>query len=154
MRSGVSGSIPSVALASLPAACGSDPQPAVVYTQPPAVVAPRTAAAAPAVRLSADEALGLLTNNTAVGLTFDGTPYRVYFGDDGVARYRTAELTDGGTWRVLTNGEVCSRLPQLDRGAENCYVLARYGDVILYGQENGPPLGSIRVVAGDILGNS
>lgn len=56
---------------------------------------------------------------------------------------------DGGTWRVLPDGEVCSQLPRIARGAENCYALSRYGDVILYGPPNGPALGSIRVVAGN-----
>ncbi|HZT52464.1 MAG TPA: hypothetical protein VFA22_11045 [Stellaceae bacterium] len=159
--------------AALLAACGSSqPEPAVATAPPPpppppapvtgALVAPVLPAApaysgsstAPvmvpgAMRLSASDALGLLSNNTAIGLTDAGMPYQVYFGNNGVARFHDRSMTDGGTWRVLPNGQVCSSMPHIAGGTENCYVLSRYGDVILYGPPNGPARGSIRVVAGN-----
>ena len=73
----------------------------------------------------------------------------VYFGNNGAARFHDRSMTEGGTWRVLPNGQVCSRMPHIAGGAENCYVLSRYGDVILYGPPNGPARGSIRVVSGN-----
>jgi len=120
--------------------------PAPVYSGSSA--APSVAQGA-GLRLSASEALALLANNTAVGLTDAGVPYMVYFGNDGAAHFREDTLADTGTWRVLPDGEVCSELPSISRGAETCYALARYGDVILYQRPDGLALGSIRVVAGN-----
>lgn len=101
------------------------------------------------LRLSASETLALLANNTAVGLTDSGVPYMVYFDNSGAAHFREDTLADTGTWRVLPDGEMCSQLPSISHGAETCYALARYGDVILYQRPDGVALGSIRVVAGN-----
>jgi hypothetical protein len=111
-------------------------------------VAPSVAPSAP-MPLSAADALALLANNTAIGLTNAGVPYLVYFSNDGAARFREETLADSGTWRVLPDGELCSKLPNISNGAETCYRLARYGDVLIYERPNGPALGSIRVVAGN-----
>ncbi len=100
-------------------------------------------------RLSASEAFALLANNTVVGLTDAGTTYMVYFGNNGAVHFRENTIADTGSWRVLPNGEVCSELPSLSRGAETCFVLARYDDVILYQRPDGLALGSIRVIAGN-----
>jgi len=162
-------SLPAAAL--LLAACGSSPPPQPVAVAPPpppppvvtgSLIAPQTAVApvysgsstAPvlvsgAMRLSASDAMSLLGNNTAVGLTDAGIPYETYFSNNGVIRFREANAVEGGTWRVLPDGQVCSQLPRITHGAENCYVLSRYGNVILYGPSNGPALGSVRVVAGN-----
>jgi hypothetical protein len=111
---------------------------------------PRAAAGAGAgLRLTASEALALLANNTAIGLTDAGVPYMVYFGNDGAAHFREDTLADTGTWRVLPDGQVCSELSSISHGAETCFALARYGDVILYQRPDGLALGSIRVVAGN-----
>ncbi len=160
----------SVPAACLLAACGYLPQPFAsnppspppppvsgAFVAPPGTAAPEYSgsstapAAAPgaAVRLSASDALALLANNTAIGVTDNGVPYGVFFTNDGVARLREPSLADTGTWRVLPDGQVCSQLPHVGSGAENCYVLERYGDVILFGRPDGPALGSIRVVAGN-----
>ncbi len=111
-------------------------------------VAPRGAAGA-GLRLTASEALALLADNTAIGLTDAGVPYMVYFSNDGAAHFREDTLADTGTWRVLPDGQVCSELPSISHGAETCFALARYGDVILYQRPDGLALGSIRVVAGN-----
>src|SRR6185437_2974223 len=122
------------------AACGYAPRPRVAAALPPppapaisgALVAPQGSfgasssgapysgssaapAAAPggaAIRLPASDTLALLANNTAVGLTDAGVPYHVYFANNGVARFREETLVDSGTWRVLPDGTVCSRLPR------------------------------------------
>jgi hypothetical protein len=142
--------IPRLLLAGLPAAlplaaCGFAPQ-TPLANPPPAVATPGTP-----IRLSASDALALLANNTAVGLTDAGVAYQVFFTNGGVARLREGALDDTGTWRVLPDGQVCSQLPHVGGGAEICYVLARYGEVILFGRPDGPALGSIRVVAGNPL---
>lgn len=159
-----------VPTAALVAACGSSPGPVAVTSPPPppvtgAVVAPPDASAPGlsgssvppsdqatgngAVPLSASDALALLANNTALGITDAGLPYEAYFSNNGAVHLREPTLNDTGTWRVLPNGEVCSRLSQINSGAENCYTLSRYGDVILFSPRNGPAIGSIRVVAGN-----
>ena len=102
-----------------------------------------------AIRLQASDTLALLANNTAVGLTDAGVPYLVYFANNGVAHFREENLVDSGTWRVLPDGTVCSRLPRVAQGAESCYSLSRYGDVILYHRPDGLAMGSIRVVSGN-----
>lgn len=159
--------LPALALA----ACSlwSRPAPTIVSAPPlptigGALVAPQSMAAAPAysgsssapnaapgtaVRLSAGDTLALLANNTAVGLTDTGVPYQVYFATNGVARFREENVVDGGTWRVLPDGTLCSRLARVAGGAESCYALSRYGDVILYHRPDGLAMGSIRVVAGN-----
>lgn len=101
------------------------------------------------MRLSASDTLALLANNTAIGLTDAGVPYVVYFANNGGERFREATMVDGGTWRVLPNGEFCSQLPLVTHGTENCYILSRYGDVILFQRPDGLAVGSIRVVAGN-----
>ncbi len=53
-----------------------------------------------AVQLDAAEVTALLTGNTAVGV-WDGTPYRQYFGEDGVTLFAQPEArTTRGQWRV------------------------------------------------------
>lgn len=121
---------------------------APVYSGSSVAPAP-VAAPGSAVRLSASDAMALLANNTAVGLTDAGIPYDVYFANNGTARFREQALVDGGTWRVLPDGSVCSRLPRIAQGTESCYLLSRYGDVILYHRADGLAMGSIRVVSGN-----
>lgn len=107
------------------------------------VVAPGSA-----IRLSANDSLALLSNNTAIGLTETGIPYTVYFAGDGAARFREETMADTGTWHVLPDGQVCSRLPRIS-GAETCYILSRYGDVIMFQSPDGLAVGSVRIVAGN-----
>ena len=133
----VSGAFVAPGMSSTPAYSGSSVAPAPV------------AAPGSAVRLSASDALALLANNTAIGLTDAGIPYDVYFANNGTARFREQMLVDGGTWRVLPDGTVCSRLPRVGQGTESCYLLSRYGDVILYHRADGLAMGSIRVVSGN-----
>ena len=179
MRVTVGTTLVSLSAALLLGACSSSPPPQPVVAAPPpppppavtgSLIAPQIAAVAPvysgsrpvysgssaapvlvpgAMRLSASDAMGLLTNNTAVGLTDNGVPYEIYFGSNGVVRFRETNTVEGGTWRLLPDGQVCSQLPSIAHGAENCYVLSRYGNVILYGPANGPAIGSVRVVAGN-----
>ncbi|WP_427854390.1 hypothetical protein [Gymnodinialimonas phycosphaerae] len=53
-----------------------------------------------AVQLDAEEVTQLLSGNTAVGL-WEGTPYRQYFGTDGVTLFAQPDArTTRGEWRV------------------------------------------------------
>ncbi len=151
--------IPTLGLLGACGIFGSEPKDAPPATTG-AVVAPATdmalagSSALPsgggsAVRLPASDVLGLLSNNTAIGLTSTGVPYEVYFASDGSAYFREANLLTKGSWRVLPDGRICSRLQAVNAGAENCYLLSRYGDVVLYQAPGGPVAGSIRVVAGN-----
>ena len=172
MRVTVGTTLISLSAALLLGACSASPPPRPIVAAPPpppppvvtgSLIAPQTSAVAPvysgsstapvlvpgAMRLSASDAMSLLTNNTAVGLTDSGVPYEVYFGSNGVVRFRETNTVEGGTWRVLPDGQVCTQLPSVTHGAEDCYVLSRYGNVILYGPANGPTIGSVRVVAGN-----
>jgi hypothetical protein len=149
--------LPALALAS----CYSAPPRTVTVQAPPPpviVAAPPVysgSSVAPAisgvpVRLTATAAQQLLADNTAVGLTDDGTPFDVYFGGDGTARFRMRAVADGGTWRILPDGTLCSPLSRVAQGgADSCYTLSQDGDVILYHRPDGVALGSIRVVTGN-----
>jgi hypothetical protein len=145
--------LPALALA----ACYSAPPRTVTVQAPPSpvVVAPAPvysgssyAPRAP-VPLTASAAQQLLANNTAVGLTDDGTPFDVYFGANGAARFRLRAVADGGTWRVLPDGTLCSPLSRVAQSADSCYTLSQDGDVILYRRPDGVAMGSIRVVTGN-----
>lgn len=53
-----------------------------------------------AVQLDAEEVTALLIGNTAIG-EWEGTPYRQYFGEDGVTLFAQPEArTTRGEWRV------------------------------------------------------
>jgi hypothetical protein len=113
-------------------------------TTPPTVASP----SAP-MRLSASEIQSLLANNTAVGTNATGIPYAVYFSPDGRARFHEAGLYDTGTWRVMPDGRLCSRLPTVNANSEQCYILSQSGDTTLFQPPGGGAVGSFRVVAGD-----
>jgi hypothetical protein len=132
---GALGGAPAYAVASVAAA------PAAVVVAP---VAP--------YRMSAADVLASLTNNTASGIGTTGTAYYVYFLPDGRQRFRQGYFTDVGSWRVLPDGSFCTRLTQINAGAEQCYTLYRNGSGISFQYLNGAPAGSFTVLAGDPQG--
>jgi hypothetical protein len=141
------------------AACESAPPPTtvVVPPQPAAVVVPPPAMQASNVnvsrspepqRLSMTETRTLVSGNTAVGVSANGSPYRAYFAPDGTVRFNNAVTSDQGTWEVQQDGSLCTTLPHVAQGAEHCYAIVREGRVILYERDNMPE-GSFRVVLGN-----
>ncbi len=65
-----------------------------------AALAMATPVAAQSVKLKAHEIEALLTGNTAIG-TWDGAPYRQYFGSDGTTIYaQEGSRSARGEWRV------------------------------------------------------
>ncbi|HUK57793.1 MAG TPA: hypothetical protein VLV50_01080 [Stellaceae bacterium] len=100
--------------------------------------------------LSMSDITRLVSNNTLVGVSANGSPYRAYFAGDGSVRFNNAAITDQGTWHVSSEGQLCTTLPHVNQ-AEHCYTIAMEGRVILY-EANGVPEGSFRVVTGNPMG--
>jgi hypothetical protein len=133
-----------------PSATVTPTAPLAGTTVPPPAVATTTSAP---VRLTSAQITSLLANNTAVGVSQSGQPYAVYFTSDGRAHFRggaAGDVTDTGTWRVLPDGQLCSRLPHVSNGAEECYILSRTGNVTLFHRLDGVAIGSFRVLSGNI----
>jgi hypothetical protein len=131
------------------------PSPAVTPTAPLAgttVPPPPATTASTPVRLSSAQIMTMLANNTAIGVSQSGQPYAVYFTSDGRAHFRggpDGDVTDSGTWRVLPDGQLCSRLPRVSNGTEECYVLSHTGNVTLFHRPDGVAIGSFRVLPGN-----
>ena len=53
---------------------------------------------------------------------------------------------------MLADGSFCSRLTQINGGAEQCYTLYRNGNAIGFQYLNGAPAGTFTVLAGDPQG--
>jgi len=85
-------------------------------------------AAAQAVKLKVHEIEALLSGNTAVG-TWEGQPYRQYFGDDGVTLYaQDGVRTARGLWRLdAERDEYQSQWPG-DAEWQGWYVMEYAGD--------------------------
>jgi hypothetical protein len=159
--------------AALLAACSSPPPPqtTVITTPPPPIVTGALGAPPSAAPLSGSslapvppiagsprlvprpltpsETMAALTGNTAIGTTATGVPYQLYFTADGRERFRQGNFADAGTWRVLPDGQLCMRMPQVSNNAEECYLLAQYGNLVLYQRPDGLEQGSLRIVPGN-----
>jgi hypothetical protein len=131
-------------------ALGAPPAPAPLsgstLAPPPPVVGSTRLVPRP---LTPSETMAALAGNTAIGMTANGAPYQLYFTADGREHFRQGNFADAGTWRVLPDGQLCMRLPQVGSNAEECYLLAQYGNVLLYQRPDGLDQGSLRVVPGN-----
>lgn len=90
-----------------------------------------TVARAEARKLNAREIAEALTGNTVEGL-WGQTPYRSYFGDNGITLYKPqGRAIDRGRWKVdKTSHQYCS---WWERSGWSCYDLYREGDSIIWG---------------------
>ena len=130
----------------------------------PVVVAPTSApllsgstvppAAYPAVpvRMSANEIAATFANNTATGVTTNGLPYAAYFVADGTERFREGTFVDYGSWRVLPDGRLCTALTQLNGNVEECYIMNRAGNTIIFQRSDGVTVGNVTIVLGNPQG--
>ena len=53
-----------------------------------------------------------------------------------------------GSWRVASDGQLCSRLANLNSGIENCYTLYRSGNGYVYERPDGHPVGNFVISPG------
>jgi hypothetical protein len=105
-------------------------------------------AALPA-RLSTNEIATLIAGNTATGIARNGQPYYLYFARDGRVRFREGDFSDSGTWRVTSDGMLCTSMAKTNVGAEQCYALYREGTNVSFARPDGAKIGSFTVLAGD-----
>lgn len=137
----------------LPGALGAPIAPAATAplsggtVAPPPGVAPNVP-----VRMSANDIVAMLANNTAEGVTTNGLPYAVYFAANGQQRFREGNFTDAGTWHVLPDGRFCSALVRVGSNVEQCYVMYRTGNVITFQRPDGVTVGNVNVVGGNPQG--
>jgi hypothetical protein len=112
------------------------------------------AAPAPSVpmRMSANEIMSSLPNNTAAGYAANGAPYYVYFQPNGQERFREGDFYANGGWRVLADGRLCTQLPRVNGGTEQCYVLSHNGNLVTFQYPDGTQAGSFTLVAGNPQG--
>jgi hypothetical protein len=141
--------------------------PGTMVVPPPALATPPVAAApvypmavvpnsgtttTPAVvpaRLTAPELSALVANNTVAGVASNERPYHVYFARDGRLKFRQDEFVDGGSWRVTTDGRLCSTLTRINVGVEECYSVYRNGTNFRYDRPDGNQVGSFAVLPGN-----
>jgi hypothetical protein len=100
-------------------------------------------------RLTANEILALLADNTAAGVATQGQPYFAWFVHDGRLKYRQGEYRDGGSWRVVSDGQLCSTLTRINVGIEQCYALYREGTNIRFDRPDGNKIGTFTVEPGN-----
>lgn len=101
------------------------------------------------MRMSANEITAALSNNTVKGVTTEGAPYTVYFAGDGQERFRQADFSDVGTWRVLPDGRFCSSLARVSDDTQQCYIMYRNGQSITFQSPEGITVGNVTVVPGN-----
>jgi hypothetical protein len=101
-------------------------------------------------RLSANEALAVLSDNTATGTTTNGQVYYAYFKRDGELQFAQPSYRDRGAWRVSADGSLCSRLSRTNSGVEQCYVLYRDGNNIRFDRPDGARVGTFTVEPGNV----
>lgn len=107
-----------------------------------------TVAVVPA-RLSSSDIVATMAGNTASGTTADGQPYYAKFLRSGQLIYRQgSNYQDSGSWRVTTDGQLCSRLAATNSGIEQCYTLYRTSDGYVYERPDGYPVGRFVVTPG------
>lgn len=93
-----------------------------------ALLALATPAQAQSVKLQSHEITALLSGNTAVG-TWEGTPYRQYFGTDGSTIYAQTEARSTvGQWRVDADLSEYQSIWPRDADWEGWYVMEYAGD--------------------------
>ena len=100
-------------------------------------------------RMSANEITAALSNNTAEGVTTEGLPYEIYFSGDGHERFRQANFTDNGTWRVLPDGRLCSSLGRVSDGTQQCYIMYQKGQTITFDSPEGVTVGNVTMLPGN-----
>ena len=112
------------------------------------------AAPAPSIpmRMSANEVLSSLPNNTASGYAANGMPYYVYFQPNGQERFREGDVYASGGWRVLADGRLCTQLGRVNGDVEQCYVLSHTGNLVTFQYPDGTQAGSFTLFAGNPQG--
>jgi hypothetical protein len=144
--------------------------PGTVYVIPPPAVATPPVAAAPVVpvapapvvgsgttlapvvvpaRLSGPELSALVANNTIESVGSNGRPRFSYLVRDGRLKFRQDDFVDGGTWRVTSDGRLCTSLSRINVGVEDCYTVYRNGANFRYDRPDGTPIGSFAVLPGN-----
>ena len=104
------------------------------------------------MRMSANEILSSLPNNTASGYAANGTAYYAYFQPNGQERFREGEFYANGGWRVLADGRFCTQLARINGDIEQCYVLSHSGNLVTFQYPDGTQAGSFTLVAGNPQG--
>jgi hypothetical protein len=104
------------------------------------------------MRMSANEILSSLPNNTASGYAANGMPYYAYFQPNGQERFREGDFHANGAWRVLADGRFCTQLARVNGDIEQCYVLSHSGSVVTFQYPDGTQAGSFNLVAGNPQG--
>ncbi len=104
------------------------------------------------MRMSANEILSSLPNNTAAGRAANGTPYYAYFQQSGEERFREGDFYANGGWRVLADGRFCTQLARVNNDTEQCYVLSHSGNLVTFQYPDGTQAGSFTLVAGNPQG--
>ena len=106
--------------------------------------------AAAGMRLARPDLRRLLMGTTMTGVDWDGTPWRVTFGEDGKLSIRWGfrdELEDSGAWR-LEGDSYCRRWSTLGYGDESCYaVLKTETDYGIYELQSGTFSGAMLPLA-------
>ena len=139
----------------------------VLAVPPPAVATPPVAAApvvptvpvvgsgttlvpvAGAARLSAAEVRPLLADNTIQTTGSNGRPTYYFLARDGRLKYRQDDYVDGGSWRVTSDGMLCTSLARINAGVETCNVLYRDGTNFRLGRTDGTTAGGFTVLPGN-----
>jgi hypothetical protein len=136
-----------------PAAVATPPVAAApVYPAAPVVVPYSGTTMSPAVvpaRLTAPEISALVANNTVEGVGSNGRPYHVYFVRDGRLKFRQDDYVDGGSWRVTTDGRLCSTMTRINVGVEECYSIYRNGANFRFDRPDGNQVGTFAVLPGN-----
>lgn len=106
-------------------------------------------ASAQSVKLTATQITDLLTGNTAVG-KWDGTPYRQFFGADGVTIYaQDGARSARGEWRIDTQRNEYQSIWPKDEDWEGWYVM-KYAGAHYWVSKTTPPT-PFRVEIGEQL---
>jgi len=108
---------------------------------------PSTFVVAPA-RMNANDIFAVISGNTASGTTSDGKPYYTKFQQGGGMTLHEGNYVAAGSWRVANDGQLCSRLVNVNSGIENCYTLYRSGNGYVYERPDGHPIGNFVVSPG------
>ncbi len=91
-----------------------------------------------------------LIGNTGVGTTSRGTPYWVYYRENGEQAIETdSGFSDEGTWRISDKGQWCSKWEKIRDGEELCLTIFPDGkDRIKYTKPDGSESG-FKIVKGN-----
>jgi hypothetical protein len=124
--------------------------PGVTYVEPGTViVAPSTGSSVAPAHLSGAEVRGLLSGNTASGMTSAGQPYIMRFSPSGsVTLGEAGSLVREGTWQVTPDGRLCSQFDTANTGFDDCYTLHHSGPGYVFEGSDGHPAGNFTVTPG------